>query len=94
MPVETGHPKGALILPVIPESRSDIRDPVPLCINVLHERHWVPAFAGMTKIEVNQSIPSHSDEDRDPVHFLMAVSEPDPDSRSACAPPAPCHGPR
>jgi hypothetical protein len=31
----------ALILPVIPESRSDIRDPVPLCINVLHEGHWV-----------------------------------------------------
>jgi hypothetical protein len=25
-----------------------------LCIN---ERHWVPAFAGMTKMEVDQSIP-------------------------------------
>jgi hypothetical protein len=57
MPVETGHPKDALILLVIPESRSDIRDPAPLCINLLHERHWVPAFAGMTKIEVDQSIP-------------------------------------
>ena len=30
-----------LILRAIPESRSDIRDPVPLCITVLRERHWM-----------------------------------------------------
>jgi hypothetical protein len=34
---------------VIPESRCDIRDPVPLHINTLPARHWIPAFAGMTK---------------------------------------------
>jgi len=33
---------------VIPESRSDIRDPAPLRISRLRERRWIPAFAGMT----------------------------------------------
>ena len=33
--------RDALILLVIPESRSDIRDPVPLWINTRAERHWI-----------------------------------------------------
>jgi hypothetical protein len=34
----------ALILFVIPESRSDIRDPATLHFNVLHEKSLVPGF--------------------------------------------------
>jgi hypothetical protein len=33
---------------VIPESRSDIRDPATLHFGALRESHWFPAFAGMT----------------------------------------------
>ena len=43
-----------LILLVIPESRSDARDPVPLHFNGLGQSHWVPAFAGTTKTKVDQ----------------------------------------
>jgi len=46
----------ALIFLVIPESRSDIRDPVPLHFSALRESHWVPAFAGMTSNGVDQSV--------------------------------------
>src|SRR6185437_12302456 len=42
----------ALILLVIPESRSDIRDPAPLHFGALRESHWVPACAGMTSNRV------------------------------------------
>src|SRR5690348_6864939 len=42
--------KGCSDLLVIPESRSDIRDPATLRFVVLHESHWVPAFAGMTSL--------------------------------------------
>src|SRR6185437_11665631 len=52
LPQTSGLSKDALILLVIPESRSDIRDPVPLRINTIAERHWIPAFAGMTKTEL------------------------------------------
>ncbi|HEU0278138.1 MAG TPA: hypothetical protein VFQ95_09990 [Rhodanobacteraceae bacterium] len=38
-----------VILLVIPERRSDIRDPVPLNIKALQQSHWIPACAGMTK---------------------------------------------
>jgi hypothetical protein len=37
--------KNSPVLLVFPESRSDIRDPVPLHIA---KGHWIPAFAGMT----------------------------------------------
>ena len=36
-------------MPVIPESRIDIRDQVSLPFIEVQERHWIPAFAGMTK---------------------------------------------
>jgi hypothetical protein len=36
--------KDGLILLVIPESRSDIRDPVPWCITALRERCWVTSL--------------------------------------------------
>ena len=49
----------ALILIVIPESRSDIRDPVPLQFSALHESHGVPAFAGMTRGGIDQRFPSN-----------------------------------
>ena len=49
----------ALILLVIPELRSDIRDPVPRRINVLPHRHRVPAFAGMAKREIDQTFLSY-----------------------------------
>ena len=58
MKTATPPSKEALILLVIPESRSDIRDPVPQCINALPHRHWVPAFAGMTKREIDQTFPN------------------------------------
>ena len=38
----------ALIWLVIPESRSDVRDPATLHFGALCKSHWVPAFAGMT----------------------------------------------
>jgi hypothetical protein len=50
-PAHHVHPRSirmpCLILIVIPESRSDIRDPVPLRITALRERHAIPAMAGM-----------------------------------------------
>jgi hypothetical protein len=39
----------SIISLVIPESRSDIRDPVSSCAREASDRHWVPASAGMTK---------------------------------------------
>jgi hypothetical protein len=39
------------------QSRSDIRNPVPFCSNSLRQRHWVPAFAGMTTMWVDQAFP-------------------------------------
>jgi hypothetical protein len=36
--------RDGLILLVIPESRSDIRDPVPLRITALRERHQMTSF--------------------------------------------------
>jgi membrane fusion protein (multidrug efflux system) len=41
---------------VIPESRSDIRDPVALRINALRVRHGIPAFAGMTRRQTDQTL--------------------------------------
>jgi hypothetical protein len=37
------------------QSRSDIRDPVPWP-SMRHERHWLPACAGMTSKAVDQSL--------------------------------------
>jgi hypothetical protein len=39
-----------VILPVILESRSDIRDTVPLCINALREKRGIPAMDSENKL--------------------------------------------
>ena len=69
------HTKETLILLVIPESRSDIRDPVPLHFNQLRKSHWVPAFAGTTKIGINQSFPDAVDGDWRPGYSDRVSSE-------------------
>jgi len=44
------------------QSGSDIRDPVTLSFDASLERHWIPAFAGMT---VNQAfLPGRSTQTR------------------------------
>jgi len=48
----------ALILIVIPESRSDIWNQTSLLFNGFEKKYWIPAFAGMTKNEVNLIFPS------------------------------------
>ena len=47
----------ALILLVIPESRSDVRDPATLRFSELYQSRWVSAFAGMTNDGVGQGFP-------------------------------------
>lgn len=40
---------------VIPGSRSETRDPASLKVNLRPHRHWIPAYAGMTRMQADRS---------------------------------------